>query len=414
VRRAARSRRLAGALLAVLISGVVARAGNTPDTAAAEEPPAPTAADAAEEERLRAVRTQIEELRSRLVAGEEEAGGLLESLDEMDLTLAVLRRESVLLERELLAASRAERIASAAAEKARTRAAAAEAALRAWLVRLYKAGPSAGVQMALMAGTPGGVALAARAAERLAVVEAHRVVDLRAERERLETTERSHQEALAHLESLGAELDRRRAEMASARATKGELLKGVRTRQETGREALAALIQVEADLQALLKGLPDREGVGPSSRGLTRFRGLLNWPVRGPVALGFGNVRHPKFDTQVPHPGIEIACPPGDTVRALFDGRVVFSSWFKGYGQMIVIDHGDEYLSIYGQLGERLVETGTEVRRDEPIARSGEEGTFGVTGLYFEVRHKGHAEDPRPWLRKSGAQAAVTGERDKR
>ena len=132
------------------------------------------------------------------------------------------------------------------------------------------------------------------------------------------------------------------------------------------------------------------------------------------MALGFGNVRHPRFDTQVPHAGLEIACPQGETVQALFDGKVVFSSWFRGYGEMIVIDHGDEYLSIYGQLGERLVEVGQEVRRDQPIARSGEEGTFGVTGLYLEIRHQGRAEDPRPWLRKGNAQAAGTGGRDHR
>jgi septal ring factor EnvC (AmiA/AmiB activator) len=69
---------------------------------------------------------------------------------------------------------------------------------------------------------------------------------------------------------------------------------------------------------------------------------------------------------------------------------------------MIVIDHGDEYLSIYGQLEDRLVEAGSEVDRDTPIAHTGGEGTFGVTGLYFELRHHGQAEDPRPWLRRMG------------
>ena len=75
---------------------------------------------------------------------------------------------------------------------------------------------------------------------------------------------------------------------------------------------------------------------------------------------------------------------------------------------MIVIDHGDEYLSIYGQLGERLVEAGQEVRRDQAIAVSGEQGTFGVTGLYLEVRHHGKAEDPLPWLRRDAGRRRPT------
>jgi septal ring factor EnvC (AmiA/AmiB activator) len=398
---------------------VPAPAGAAP-TAAAPGPPAGATGDPdapardEEEERLRAIRAQIEELRTRLVAGEEEAGSLLESLDEMDLTMAVLGREATLLEREMAAAARAEERARLAAEAARVRAAEAETALREWLVRLYKTGPAPGVRLALMTSSPAGVAVAARAAERLAVADARRVDRLREERARSEAGARAHEAALARLATLGAELDRRRADLLAARQGKGAFLQGVRARQERGQEALAALVQVETNLQALIRSLAgDAAGPAPS-RGLPRFRGLLNWPVHGPVALGFGNVHHPRFDTQVPHPGLEIACPPGATVHALFDGRVVFSSWFRGYGQMIVIDHGDEYLSIYGQLGERLVEAAREVRRDQPIARSGEEGTFGVTGLYLEVRHQGRAEDPRPWLRKGSAQAAGTGGRDDR
>jgi len=392
----------------------------TPDPLLAETPPTAgtAAADTPErqedEERLGAIRAQIEELRGRLVAGEEETGSLLESLDEMDLTMAVLAREATLLEREMAAATRAEERARLAASAARRRAAEAEAALRAWLVRLYKTGPGPGVRLALLTSTPTGVAMAARAAERLAVSEGRRVDQLREERAKSEAGARAHEAALARLATIGAELDQRRADLRAARQGKGALLDGIRVRQERGQEALAALVQIETNLQTLLRSLAGDEGGAAPSHGLPRFRGLLNWPVQGPVALGFGNVRHRRFDTQVSHPGLEIACPPGATVHALFDGRVVFSSWFRGYGEMIVIDHGDEYLSIYGQLGERLVETGQEVRRDQPIAASGEEGTFGVTGLYLEVRHQGRAEDPRPWLRKGSAQAAGTGGRDDR
>jgi murein DD-endopeptidase MepM/ murein hydrolase activator NlpD len=336
----------------------------------------------------------------------------VETLDEMDLTMAVLAREATLLEHEKAVATRAEERARLAAEAARALAADAETVLRAWLVRLYKTGPAPAARLALLASTPGEVAVAARAAERLAVAEARQVDRLRAERAASEAAAGAHEAALARLAALGAELDQRRAALASARQGKGALLDGLRARQDRGREALAALVQVEADLQALLRSLSGASGSAGPGRGLARFRGLLNWPAEGPVALGFGNVRHPRFDTQVPHPGLEIACPPGQTVRTLFDGKVIFSSWFRGYGEMIVIDHGDESLSISGQLGERLVEVGQEVRRDQPIARSGGEGTFGVTGLYLEIRHQGRAEDPRPWLRKGGAQAAGASRRN--
>ena len=116
-------------------------------------------------------------------------------------------------------------------------------------------------------------------------------------------------------------------------------------------------------------------------------------------------MKHPRFSTEVPHPGIDIAASPGQDVRAVFDGRVIFSDWFKGYGQMVVIDHGDSYLSIYGHVDERLVLNGQDVTRGDVIARSGQGGSFDEPGLYFEIRHDGKAEDPARWLR--GAPGAL-------
>ncbi len=91
----------------------------------------------------------------------------------------------------------------------------------------------------------------------------------------------------------------------------------------------------------------------------------------------------------------------------MFDGRVVFSDWFKGYGQMIVIDHGDGYLSIYGHVDERLVSASQEVSRGDVIARSGQGGAFEDSGLYFEIRHDGKPEDPVRWLK--GGPGTLTG-----
>jgi len=173
------------------------------------------------------------------------------------------------------------------------------------------------------------------------------------------------------------------------------------------KEMLGDLVQVEQEIRALLDRLarPDPSGAVPSL-GFARFRGLLDWPAPGRLAVPFGNMRHPRFSTIVPHPGIDIASAPGQEVRAVFDGRVVFSDWFKGYGQMVVIDHGDGYLSVYGHVDERQVAAGQDVRRDDPIARSGAGGSFEQPGLYFEIRHDGRPEDPAGWLRGSPGRVA--------
>jgi septal ring factor EnvC (AmiA/AmiB activator) len=364
-----------------------------------------------EEERLRQIRSQIDELRQRLVEGESQAGSILDALDEIDLKVAVLGRESIVLRAELESTRRAEAAARLEADAARARVAGAEQALRRWLVEIDRAGSTSQLRLLLASSNSSTLAAAERASEALALAEGARVRNLRDEQARLDTAQQALESSRAKLASLQDELQARQAELSSARSGKEDLLHGIRAKEEIGQQALASLVQMEKDLVALLGSLPG--GGATPSYGLPRFHGLLNWPVQGPVAIPFGNVRHPRFSTQVPHPGLEIACPDGETVRALFDGKVVFSSWFRGYGQMIVIDHGDEYLSIYGQLGDRLVEAGDEIHRDQVIARSGGEGTFGVTGLYLEIRHHGRPEDPQPWLRKVAGRPSASPEKRK-
>ena len=408
-------RRLWPLATALLVHAAAARAGtmtegsDTRATSTADPREAEDHAANSEEERLRQIRSQIEELRQRLVESESQAGSLLDALDEIDLKVAVLGREAIVLRAELDSTRRAEAAARLEADAAHARIAAAEQSLRRWIVEIDRAGSTSQLRLLLASSNPSTLAAAERAGEALALAERARVGTLRAEQARLEAAQHALETSRTRLASLQNELEARQSELAATRTGKQELLHGIRAREEVGQQALASLVQVEKDLVALLGSLPG--GGATPSFGLPRFHGLLNWPVPGPVAIPFGNVRHPKFSTQVPHPGLEIACPDGESVHALFDGKVGFSSWFRGYGQMIVIDHGDEYLSIYGQLGERLVEAGDEVHRDQVIARSGGEGTFGVTGLYLEIRHHGRPEDPQPWLRKVAGRPSTTPEK---
>jgi septal ring factor EnvC (AmiA/AmiB activator) len=374
---------------------------DAPGAAGKSEAPA----DPAETQRLKNLQDKIEALRARLVAAEAQAGTLLDDLDEMGLRQALLTRESELLHREIDAAGealiRARREAAASQERV-TR---AERDLREWIVEMYKTGAPPTLGLLLLAGSPSELATAERSAEALAATESRRVETLREERVRLEAAVAERQKQEERLMALQGELDRKREDLAAARTSKGKMLQDIRTRQESEEQALQGMVQMERDLTALLGRVGDETS---PSRGLENFRGLLGWPVPGPVAIPFGNVRHPKFHTQVPHQGLEIACDPGTEVRALFEGKVVFSDWLRGYGEMIVIDHGGEYLSVYGQLGERLAGAGQEVRRDEVIARSGPEGPWGMTGLYLEIRRHGEPLDPLPWLRQSGRRSAVT------
>ena len=114
------------------------------------------------------------------------------------------------------------------------------------------------------------------------------------------------------------------------------------------------LAQAETRLQQLLSGLEGAEVAVP----LGAFRGSLPWPVEGRVRAGFGRRKHPRFDTYTVHNGLEIEAAPEAEVRAVHEGRVVFADRFRGYGLMVVVDHGAKHHSLYAQLAEIAVVAG--------------------------------------------------------
>lgn len=397
--RCSADRRLTAALLLLAWCGA---AGPGPARAAAGDDAARhrEARRQEEEARLDRVRRDIEDLKERLQGIEANAGSILDSIEELDLRMALLSRESETLEDERRRTVEREQRTRLDARALEQRLAVTEGELRDYLRETYKIGPVRYLRVVAAASAPAQIAAGYRSIEALGLSEARRVEDYRADRQRLDQTLfdlAAQGESLRTLQT--ALLDKAR-DLRDVRGRKQSVLAGLKRQQASQKELLGELVQVEREIRSLLDRLARNQAPeAVPSLGFARFRGLLQWPARGRLAVPFGNVRHPRFSTVVPHPGVDIAAPRGHEVRAVFDGRVVFSDWFKGYGQMVVIDHGDGYLSVYGHVDERLVAAGHDVRRDDLIARCGEGGSFERPGLYFEIRHDGKPEDPAGWLR---------------
>ena len=153
-----------------------------------------------------------------------------------------------------------------------------------------------------------------------------------------------------------------------------------RARESKQREAIA-----HSQLQPVLGGQPFRE-----------LRGQLPWPVVGKRENQFGSVRE---GTDMRWQGITISAREGDVVHAIHDGRVVFADWLRGSGLLIIIDHGDGYLSLYAHNQTLLKASGDAVKAGDSIATVGNTGGEEQTGLYFEIRHKGVPADPAEWCR---------------
>jgi septal ring factor EnvC (AmiA/AmiB activator) len=353
-----------------------------------------------EEARLQRIQQEIDEIRGRLEFTAAQEGSVLDALEELDLRRALLDREAGSLRREIAAAARRQEATGRQVDDLTRRLAAEERDLRAWLREVYKVGPLRYLRWVASTSSPAQVAASRRMVGALGLGEARRIEAVRADRQRLQVALidlQGQRQALARLER---DLQRKAEEVLENRRREEAVLAGLKKEKTAQKRVLLDLEQVQREIRDLIERLsrPGYRDPVPSL-GFVRFRGLLDWPAQGRLAVPFGNVRHPRFSTEIRHPGVDIAADPGKEVRAVFDGRVVFSDWFKGYGQMIVIDHGDGYLSIYGYVDERLVATGQEVRQGERIAQCGARGSFDVPGLYFEIRHDGKPEDPARWLR---------------
>jgi septal ring factor EnvC (AmiA/AmiB activator) len=173
------------------------------------------------------------------------------------------------------------------------------------------------------------------------------------------------------------------------------------------RRARAALNELEAAARALEETLAllQREGApGPLPEGARAFaalRGALDPPVDAPVVARFGKEQD-EFGTEVFRKGIEFGARAGDPVRGVADGVVRFAGWFRGYGKIVIVDHGDSFFTVLGHLGEIGVAVGDPVRRGDPVGSAGDTGSLAGPRLYFEIRRGGQALDPEPWLRGGG------------
>jgi septal ring factor EnvC (AmiA/AmiB activator) len=121
-------------------------------------------------------------------------------------------------------------------------------------------------------------------------------------------------------------------------------------------------------------------------------------PVKGKIVSLFGKFKNTRYQILNFRSGIEIQTDRGEPIAAVFAGKILYADWFKGYGNMIIIDHGENYYTVYAHIEEAFKSTGDDVDAGEVIATVGDTGSITGPKLYFEVRHHGKPLDPMQWL----------------
>jgi murein hydrolase activator len=205
----------------------------------------------------------------------------------------------------------------------------------------------------------------------------------RSQRERV-LSERRDRQAL--FERLAGEIRQSRKQIKVLRADETRLARLV--------EELGRVIASRRPAEALrVEKVPEgRAAPGPFSR----LRGKLRLPVRGELTGRFGA---PRGASGTEAKGVFIRAPEGQPVRVVASGQVVYADWMRGFGNLLIVDHGEAYLSIYANAEALLKQVGEPVAAGETVATTGASGGNEETGLYFELRHLGKPFDPLRWVR---------------
>ena len=202
------------------------------------------------------------------------------------------------------------------------------------------------------------------------------------------------------------DLSERIATMNSEQARRGVLLKEIRSKKSL---QLAAIESLKASALALDQAVESFETEAPptvsapqtvAEKPFEALKGLLMMPVKGKIVSFFGHYKDSRFNVTNFQSGINIKADRGEPIRAVYSGQTLFSSWFRGFGNMIIIDHGDHYYTVYAHLEEQFKSKGDPVEAGEVIATVGDTGSLTGAGLHFEIRHHGKPMNPLGWIKK--------------
>jgi septal ring factor EnvC (AmiA/AmiB activator) len=189
-------------------------------------------------------------------------------------------------------------------------------------------------------------------------------------------------------------------------AKRESLLKAVRSKKSLQLAAIDALKASVRDLDRTVAAFQSESRPTPSTvptvkeKPFAELKGLLMMPVKGKIRSFFGHHKDSRFNVTNFQSGINIKADRGEPIRAVYSGKTLFSDWFKGFGNMIIIDHGDHYYTVYAHLEEQFKKKGDPVEAGEVIATVGDTGSLTGAGLHFEVRHHGKPMNPLGWIKK--------------
>ena len=372
------------------------------------------------ERALQQAQKRLKEERTKAADARKREAGILSELETIDRRLDDKRKQVALLDGRIRR-TQAEMgdlqrdIARLVGQRSGQ-----EDAMAQRLRAMYRMQVQGGALPVLLSGDdPVAQAVRLRHLTTLATVDARMIQEYRVTSEGL-VDRRSRLEARrGEMSALRTEAESERTEADREVAKRRVLLARVRDERAYHDRMVGELSEATRRLEAFIRDLQEKRRVAkvppPSSKppkatpgestpgvGLGAMRGRLEWPAPGRVVEEYGMRVNPRFGTKTFRNGIDIDAGEGSNVHVVFSGHVLYTGWFRGYGNLIIVDHGSEYYTLYAHVADTKVAEGDDVKQGQVIGTVGDTGSLQGPRLYFEVRYQGKPQDPAQWLRPRG------------
>ncbi len=367
----------------------------------------------AEQKKLQQTEQKLREERRRVADARARETSLLAELEQIETRLAEKQREVAKLDVRVKKTQGEITTLRGEIRHLEAQRAGQQEALSRRLRAMYKVHAQGGALPALLSGEdPVTRAVAVRHLTSMAALDARLIQEYRGTSANLEDRRTREEARERELSGLRADAAREQAEVDREGARRRVLLAKVRDERAYHERMVGELTEASRRLEAFIRDLqakqqkrlakipPPKETPPGAAVGFGGFRGRLPWPTEGRVVAGFGAQVHPRFGTRTFRNGVDIEAGEGRDVQAVYGGHVVYTGWFKGYGNLIILDHDNEYYTLYAHVAEILVKEGDDVRQAQRIGTVGDTGSLEGPRLYFEVRYQGKPQNPEQWLRQ--------------
>ena len=360
---------------------------------------------AEEEARLKALREKLSEAAKRTEDLIKSEKNILEKISRIDeellLTqrlLKALKNKEKIISEEI---DKTERVISVLSDRKKIRSEILNRRLRA----IYKKGKMHAIEILLTAKT---FTDAIKRFEYLAIIaeQDKRIFDeLVVLKNELEAKKQFLKTNLDEMKKINVEAEKETAFLSSKKRERQEMLESIQNQrvqqEQLTKELRASARKIEALIDKLEKERRERERREGAKNYFEKVIGEIKWPVKGKIISTFGNQVNPKYGTTVKNNGIDIKAPVGTPVYAVAKGKVVYNDRFLGYGNVVLVDHGKGYYTLYAHLRDIKVNVKDIVEKDHVVGTVGDTGSLEGPKLHFELRKNGKPVDPIPFLKKS-------------